>query len=361
MRSSTVARSAILHVRRFTPALSMRRTTVKLDSLTDVSWFELNKPPGLPPALDVLWDQTITLDRAHLAESSKRTYTSGARDVQVFCDRHNLPSYPPTEVMLALYCAERAPTHKYATLMIRLCAIANICDTFDLPEVTRGFLLRRILAGVRRIYGTAQKHTPPLPRTVLEQILREARRQRHEAQRLRDAALLLWGYDTTVRSANLVAIRAEHLTFVPGSGYKLFLPFAKNDPEGRGRELWVSYALQRELCPVRAMQSWLDFTQITSGPVFREVHKSGSIQPGAIEPRTLDYVLKKHLASAGLDPEYAPHSLRAGGATEMTEQGVNDAAVMRRMGITTFAVFMRYIASANERRSFGPLGVLPSL
>jgi integrase len=323
---------------------------MKLSALVNLSRMAFMKPTDLPPELDALWDEAGALERACLAPGSEKTYIEGCDDFQDFCDRFHLVSFPATPQVLALYLAWLAPTRKFATVRNRLCGIGNAHMSVDVPNPTYDYLVHKMLKGIAHVYGTAQKHAEPLTIELLRPVVHYAQAQRLEAFRRRDPALLLWGFASELRSINLVSVEFEDLTLYPVVGYTLHVGGEKNDPMRKGRDLSIPYGQYAETCPVRAMQAWLEYAQITAGPIFRGIHKSGRIQRRGITARGFDKILKRLLQGAGLEARYSPHSLRAGGATTEHESGASDAAIMLRMGITTPAMLMRYISHSLQRR-----------
>jgi integrase len=78
------------------------------------------------------------------------------------------------------------------------------------------------------------------------------------------------------------------------------------------------------LQPVAVVQDWLRAAGIASGPIFLQVHRSGSVQPGRLTAGMVALILKRRASLAGLDPvQLSGHSLRAGFITSAAENGVN--------------------------------------
>jgi hypothetical protein len=51
-----------------------------------------------------------------------------------------------------------------------------------------------------------------------------------------------------------------------------------------------------------ALHEWMQATNITSGPIFREVYKDGSIGAKSLPLQSVNLILKKRCRMAGLDP-----------------------------------------------------------
>lgn len=74
---------------------------------------------------------------------------------------------------------------------------------------------------------------------------------------------------------------------------------------------------------VAALRAWIARARITNGAVFRAIDRWGTIEPRALTPQTVNLIVKRRCALAGLDPEeFSAHGLRAGYLTEAARQGV---------------------------------------
>ena len=57
--------------------------------------------------------------------------------------------------------------------------------------------------------------------------------------------------------------------------------------------------------------------------MFRRIDRWGTLQERALTPQSVNLILKKRIASAGLDPrEYSAHGLRSGFMTEAARRGI---------------------------------------
>ena len=75
--------------------------------------------------------------------------------------------------------------------------------------------------------------------------------------------------------------------------------------------------------PVEALRAWLAFSKIDAGPVFRRIDKWGNIGAAALDPQSVNAMIKSRCAVAGLDPgEFSAHGLRSGYLTEAARAGV---------------------------------------
>lgn len=80
----------------------------------------------------------------------------------------------------------------------------------------------------------------------------------------------------------------------------------------------------------QALLDWLDGGKIGKGPVFRRLDRWGRLGARALDPQSVNAVLKKRCALAGLDPKlFSAHGLRSGFMTEAGRRGVPLPEAMR--------------------------------
>jgi integrase len=67
----------------------------------------------------------------------------------------------------------------------------------------------------------------------------------------------------------------------------------------------------------------MQFAEITSGPIFPEVRKDGSIGTLPLTPQSINLLLKKRRRLAGLDPaDLSAHGLRSGFMTQARQDRI---------------------------------------
>jgi integrase len=75
--------------------------------------------------------------------------------------------------------------------------------------------------------------------------------------------------------------------------------------------------------PVVALKAWIERAKIARGPIFRAINRWGTLEERALSPQSVNLILKRRCAAAGLDPrEFSAHGLRSGYLTEAARQGV---------------------------------------
>lgn len=143
----------------------------------------------------------------------------------------------------------------------------------------------------------------------------------------RDRALVIVGFTIGARTADLA--RLAHDELVPFStGYRAEIPVTKT---GLNAEHPV---LPRRddrpgLCPVRALNDWLEVSGITCGPLLHRVDRWDHPHPKlGLSPQAVGAIVATAAARAGLTA--SGHSLRRGMATEARRGGADRVAIERQ-------------------------------
>ena len=83
--------------------------------------------------------------------------------------------------------------------------------------------------------------------------------------------------------------------------------------------------------PAAALKTWLEHADITSGPLFRGIDRWGHVDRKALDPQSINLILKTRIKAAGLDPcAYSAHGLRSGFLTEAANRGISLPEAMQQ-------------------------------
>lgn len=305
---------------------------------------------GVPPEVAGLAAAAAEYADAAMASSTRRAYDSAWRGFSAWCDAHGAAALPAGAFTIAAYLTDRAPTTAVATLGRHLAAIAAAHRKADLP-VPAGAKLDEIWAGIRRTHGRPPRQKRALVTKDLQGLVK---RLPASTAGVRDKALLLICYAGAFRRSELAALVLDdgksgyaplRLRLVAG-GAEIRLDRSKTDQTGEGRVVAIPRGKTR-LCPIAALEAWLDLAGICNGPIFRSVDRHGRIGASAINDRTVALVVKRACARAKLDPAlFAGHSLRAGFVTEAAAAGVQTELIMRQTGHRKAETVQTYIREA---------------
>ncbi|MGE7418646.1 site-specific integrase [Methylobacterium tarhaniae] len=153
----------------------------------------------------------------------------------------------------------------------------------------------------------------------------------HRLVDVRDRALLLVAFASGGRRrAEVAGLRVEDLVRDPP------VPLDPGDPEGAkvpkftirlGRTKTTTAEDDARVVVIgraaTALLDWLALAKIETGAVFRRIDRWGRLGSTALDPQSVNAILKARCARAGLDPAlFSAHGLRSGFMTEAGKQGV---------------------------------------
>jgi integrase len=174
---------------------------------------------------------------------------------------------------------------------------------------------------------------------------------------LRDVAVILLGFAGALRRSEIAAVETGHLNERP-QGLGLEIPRSKTDQTGEGQVVGIT-ATGTPYCPVQAVRDWQDAASITSGALFRGVHRSGTILDRGISDRTVNNIVKGACETAGLSVDASGHSLRVGHITQATINNVPDGVIRAQSRHKDEATFFGYqrVDKALKNSSSSQLGL----
>ncbi len=261
---------------------------------------------------------------AHIATSSntRKAYRSDIRHFMAWGGM-----LPATPDMIIRYLETYANTLNPNTLKRRLTAIKNWHTYQQLNDPTGHPLISKTLSGIFRVHGRALEKAKAMSVEQLT-VLTEHIKRKDRYIDWRNNALLQVGFFGAFRRSELVAIRWEHINFVP-KGVEIFIARSKTDQEGEGHVCALPYGNDK-LCPVTALQSWHEKCQHNRGPVFMAISKSGKLLSRAIMPASVSLVIKQLATECQLTDaiEFSAHSMRRGFATSASQKGATLSAIM---------------------------------
>lgn len=275
--------------------------------------------------------------RASLSDNSRKAYCS---DLAQFLGWGG--TVPASPELIAAYLAAHAEQHAPATLARRLVSIGKAHTAQGLQSPTGSTLVRATLRGIRHTHGSAQRQVAPaIKEDVLAMVAGLG-----GVKGIRDRAMLLIGFAGAFRRSELVSLTVADIEMAK-QGMVVQLRRSKTDQEGRGRKVAIPFA-RGAVCPVQALQQWLELAKIAEGPIFRAVNRHGAISDAALTSQTVASVVKERAQAVGLDSnKYAGHSLRSGLVTSAAQAGVSSWKIRQQTGHKTDAMLARYIRDAN--------------
>ncbi|WP_052001959.1 tyrosine-type recombinase/integrase [Labrenzia sp. C1B10] len=184
---------------------------------------------------------------------------------------------------------------------------------------------------------------------------------------IRDRALLLVGFASGGRRrSELSGMRFGQIT------WEGFLPLDPSDPESDllpaaslrlGRTKTEESSDDNSVLligrSVDALKAWLEAARIQDGAVFRAIDQWGNLKTRALTPQSVNAIVKKRCALAGLDPQdFSAHGLRSGFLTEAANRDIPIQDAMLQSRHRSLAQASSYYSDAgrSRRRSARLLG-----
>ena len=106
---------------------------------------------------------------------------------------------------------------------------------------------------------------------------------------------------------------------------------SKTDQIGEGQVVAIPNG-NGDLCAVRALKQWQEYSGLTEGYIFRGISKSENLSLQAIKSNQVNLIIKQIARDCALEnaDDYSAHSLRRGFATEAAKHNVPFQSIMRQ-------------------------------
>ncbi|WP_191487895.1 site-specific integrase [Pseudomonas sp. FEN] len=154
---------------------------------------------------------------------------------------------------------------------------------------------------------------------------------------VRDRALLLLAWSGGGRRrSEVIGLQVEDLRRLDAETWLYTLGATKTDTGGVRRDK----PLQGPAA--QALADWLAVAPASSGPLFRRLYRGGRVAPHGLSGDQVARIVKRRAAKAGLDGDWAAHSLRSGFVTEAGRQGVPLGEVMAMTEHRSVSTVMGY-------------------
>ncbi len=171
---------------------------------------------------------------------------------------------------------------------------------------------------------------------------------------LRDRAILMVAFGSGGRRRSEIAgLRVEQLSVealieVPGGSPlpSLAIHLGRTKTSD-GEQDEVVYLTGR---PVEALNAWLAAAEIEKGSVFRAIGRWGTVSRRALDPQSINAILKQRAEMAGLEREdFSAHGLRSGYLTEAANRGIPLPEAMEQSRHRSVQQASSYYNSATRR------------
>jgi len=222
--------------------------------------------------------------------------------------------------------------HRVAVLSTahRLKQVPNPCE----QAAIRTVLSRAARAAVKR--GVRPRKKTAITLAELEAMLATCD---ESLEGLRDRALLCFGFASGGRRrSEIAAADLRDLRRIGPQGYIYRLEHSKTQQAG----VTASSTPDKPILDraAQALEAWLVASGISEGAIFRRLWKH-TVGP-ALSPAAVAEIVQRRTRLAGLEGDFAGHSLRSGFVTEASRQGVSLPAIMQMTEHRAVASVMGY-------------------
>jgi len=153
--------------------------------------------------------------------------------------------------------------------------------------------------------------------------------------------MLSLGHRAMFRASELCKIKYEHVKYM-----KTYLQIILNDSKTGKHVVKVPprEGKQQDLCPMILLGEWFKRTNIRSGYLFPKINGS-NLSSSPVSSKDLQKMLDKVTNLLPGNIRCTPHSLRAGGATEALENGI-DSQEIAKLGRWKSSALSAYLVKA---------------
>ncbi|MER9674530.1 tyrosine-type recombinase/integrase [Mesorhizobium sp. M0208] len=318
--------------------------------------------PRAPTRLESLVETATAYAKAASSENTQNAYAKDWRHFSSWCRREGFEPLPPSSQVIGLYigaCASgtaagdpkrRIPPLSVATIERRLSGLSWNFTQRGQPMDRADRHISTVLAGIRR------KHAKP-PRqkeAVLgDDIKAMVATLGHDLRGLRDRAILLLGFAGGLRRSEIVGLDVVRDDHSDGAGWIEIFPDQGVLVTLRGKTGWREVEVGRgasdQTCPVAALETWIRFGRIASGPLFRRIFKDNkTVDLERLSDKHVARLVKQTALAAGVRsdlPEgerellFSGHSLRAGLASSAD---IEERYVQKQLGHASAEMTRRY-------------------
>lgn len=260
-----------------------------------------------------------------------------------WCARMGLESLPATADTLALYVTARLGQNcKTATVRRNISAVLERHRARGLTPPAIAHVCE-LLRGARRIRSERVRQVRPLTLENVQAIVAARKLS------LRNRTLVLIGFASSLRCANLSTLLLEDVEFAP-QGVILRIGREKQDQEAKGRLIGLPYGEHALTCPVQALQRWIAERGDWPGPLFSRL--DGSHRGKPLQPERIGEIVQLCCRHIGLDwQKYGGHSMRSGFVTSAGEAGAGELVIAAQTGHHDLTVLRSYFRRRDVFRS----------
>jgi integrase len=318
--------------------------------------------PTMPVHLQNLTDRARLYVEAASSSNTRKAYASDWKHFSAWCRRSNLSPLPPDPHVVGLYitaCASGSALgtatrsmkpNSVSTIERRLSAIAWNCAQRGMVLDRKDRAIATVMAGIRNTHAAPPRQKEAVFPEHLIAMLETL--DRGTLRGLRDRAMLLIGFAGGLRRSEIVGIDLGRDQTEDCSGWIEVLDkgmLVTLRGKTGWREVEIGRGSSHATCPIVAVETWIKFSRIAEGPLFRRVRGEGKdVGPDRLNDREVARLVKKAALAAGIRGDlneeeraekFSGHSLRAGLASSAE---VDERHVQKQLGHASAEMTRKY-------------------
>jgi integrase len=315
----------------------------------------ITPPNPIRAHLGQLADHARKYVEAASSANTRRAYAADWKHFSAWARRQNLSVFPPDPQTIGLYITAQASgsgrdKKSVATIERRLSSLTWNYTQRGQPLDRKDRHIATVLAGIRNTHAK-----PPIQKdAILPQDLLAMLEtlDRGTLRGLRDRAILLIGFAGGLRRSEIVGLDIARDQTEDGRGWIEVLDkgvLVTLRGKTGWREVEIGLGSSDATCPVVALRTWLKFSRIGHGPLFRRVTGQGKkVGAERLNDQEVARLVKRTALAAGVRgdlPEgdratkFSGHSLRAGLASSVE---VDERYVQKQLGHASAEMTRRY-------------------
>lgn len=297
----------------------------------------------------------------HLASSTKRAYATDYDRFVGYCNVVGYEPMPAAPECVAVHLASMADSgYSVGSIRRAMSGIAKAHEMAGHPSPSKHPAVKYAMKGIARRLGERPAQvdavTPEALRAMVDAALNRdgSKPGKASTRGVRNAAMLAFGFAGAFRRSELVALRRSDIELTE-DGLRVLIRRSKTDQTGKGREVGIPYAANRDHCPVVLTLAWLricdaalDVMNTSEGEdywLWGSVSRDGkrALPLRAISDRAVARTVQAAARAAGVPGRFAGHSLRAGLVTAAARAGKAPHVIQGQTGHKSIDMIMRYI------------------
>jgi len=254
---------------------------------------------------------------------------------------HQLPAAVDAALIAARVKGKPGPL-SFNTVSHRLAVLAKWHRVNGWDSPTEALAVRTLLREARKAQARQGVVVRKKTAVVLEPLQAMLATCTDGVRGIRDRALLLLAWSGGGRRrSEIVGLTVEDLRKLDSETWLYTLGATKTDTGGVRREKPL------QGMAAQALNAWLAAAPASSGPLFRRLYKGGRVASAGLSGDQVARIVKRRAALAGLEGDWAAHSLRSGFVTEAGRQGVPLGEVMAMTEHRSVSTVMGYFQAGS--------------